>query len=89
MNSFNHVLKNKIENIKIEYDELIEEYKTNNLLYGAKYDFEPVIGETYHLYQKKNEENSFLSMIPPQAWNKPYVGSFKLNIDKVWIKTSN
>jgi hypothetical protein len=65
---------------------LIEEYKVNDLLYSADYNFQPVIGESYHLYQKNNKEATFLSMIPPDAWDKPYIGSYKINSDKVWIK---
>ena len=84
--SYNHVIKSKIEKIKEEYDLLIEEYETNNILYNAIYEFEPIIGEVYHLYEKDNKDESFLSPIPPQTWRKTHLGSFKLNSEKVWIK---
>jgi flavin reductase (DIM6/NTAB) family NADH-FMN oxidoreductase RutF len=84
--SFNHVLKSKINKIKEEYAELVEEYKANETLYKAKYEFEPIIGEVYHLYEKDNRDEKFLSMIPPETWNRTHLGSFKLNSEKVWVK---
>lgn len=84
--SYNHILKSKIEKIKDEYAELVEEYKANEILYKAKYEFEPIIGEVYHLYEKDNKDENFLSMIPPDTWNRTHLGSFKLNSEKVWVK---
>ncbi|MDB4835012.1 DUF2452 domain-containing protein [Cyclobacteriaceae bacterium] len=86
INNYNHLLKNKIDNIKVTYDLLVDEYNTNNLLYNAEYNFEPIIGEVYHLYRKKGEENAFLSLIPPLSWNVPHIGSYKLNADNSWKK---
>lgn len=84
--TFNHVLKSKVEKIKDEYDSLVEEYKNNELLYHANYDFEPIIGEVYHLYQKDNKDECFLSLIHPETWSRTHLGSFKLSSDKVWSK---
>jgi flavin reductase (DIM6/NTAB) family NADH-FMN oxidoreductase RutF len=84
--SYNHVLKSKVEKIKDEYSSLVEEYKYNELLYHAKYEFEPIIGEVYHLYQKDNKDESFLTLIPPHTWNRTHLGSFKLDSEKVWSK---
>lgn len=89
INSFNHVLKSKIEDVKEEYDQLVKTYEVNDLLYKAKYEFEPIVGEIYHLYARDNLDEKFLSMIPPNTWKRKHLGSFKLNSDKVWteIKT--
>ena len=87
--AYNHILKSKIDKLRNDYDLLIEDYDTNNLLYSAKYNFEPIIGTVYHLYKKNNDNSSFLSMIPPGAWKKIHLGSYKLSIDKVWIKIKN
>ena len=84
--TYNHVLKSKVQKIKEEYDLLVEEYKNNELLYHAKYEFEPIIGEVYHLYQKDNKDECFLSLIHPKNWSKTHLGSFKLSSDKVWSK---
>ncbi|MFT4667610.1 MAG: flavin reductase (DIM6/NTAB) family NADH-FMN oxidoreductase RutF [Gammaproteobacteria bacterium] len=84
INSFNHILKNQIEGIKDEYDTLVKTYHINESLYNAKYEFEPIIGETYHLYVRDNSNENFLSMIPPNTWKRKHLGSFKLNSNKVW-----
>ena len=72
--------------LKIEYEKLIEEYRWNDLVYKAKFSFEPVIGKIYHLYYS-TDEKIFLSLISPSEWNKKYIGSFKYNHDNKWIKT--
>ena len=52
-NKVNHHLQTRFEEIKKEYQDLIKEFENNNLVYSAKYSFEPVIGETYYLYESK------------------------------------
>ena len=52
------------------------------MVYSAKFKFEPIVGETYHLYQ--GEKESFLSLIEPNSWNKKHVGSFRLSGDYKW-----
>lgn len=66
-----------------EYDVMIEQFEYNNLVYSAKFNFEPIIGYTYHLYRNKHKE-AFLSVIAPNECNFDYVGTFKLNADKMW-----
>ena len=75
----------KFEELKQEYQKLIDEYKWNDLVYKSKFSFEPVINETYYLYSKVDGE-LFLSLISPDQWNQNYVASFKYNYDNKWIK---
>ena len=82
--SFNHVLKSKVDSIKETYQSLLESYRVNELLYKSKFEFEPIVGEIYHLYQKDNRNENFLSLIPPNSWKRKHLGSFKLDTDKVW-----
>lgn len=84
IDNVNKELGNKFNELKIQYQKLMEEYEWNELVYSAKFSFEPVIGETYHLYRDSNGVN-FLSLIGPQEWNKEHIGTFKLNSDKKWI----
>lgn len=86
INSFNHTFNDKIDQVKKEYQRLIDEYKINELLYSSKMGFEPIIGQVYHLYAKDNIDEQFLSLIPPESWKKEYLGSYKLSSDKVWNK---
>ena len=44
--------------------------------------FEPIVGETYYLYEGENK--NFLSLIEPSQWNKKYLGTFRLNGDYKW-----
>ena len=52
------------------------------MVYSAKFKFEPIVGETYHLYEGAKE--SFLSLIEPNSWKKTHLGSFRLNGDYKW-----
>jgi len=80
----NKEFQNKFDELKLQYQKLMEEYEWNELVYSAKFSFEPVIGEIYHLYTSSDGVN-FLSLISPQEWNKEHLGTFKLNSDKKWI----
>ena len=81
----NKEFENKFNELKLEYQKLIEEFEWNEIIYNSKFSFEPVIGEIYHLYVG-NEGSHFLSLIPPYEWNKEHIGTFKLNRDKKWVK---
>lgn len=85
--SVNHQFEDKFLELKKEYEKLIDEYKWNELVYNAKFNFEPVIGKIYHLYYS-NEGNIFLSLVEPHEWKREHIGSFKYNHDNKWIKTN-
>lgn len=84
IHNVNREFENKFNELKSEYQKLMEEYKWNELVYHSKFSFEPVIGETYHMYLD-NDGKEFLSLISPQEWNKEFIASFKLNSDKKWV----
>jgi hypothetical protein len=79
----NHQLQTKFNELKEEYKKLVEEYKWNELVYNAKFAFEPVIGQTYHLYVGR-DGNIFLSMVSPNEWSYECVGSFSLDSNNKW-----
>ena len=81
----NHHLQTKFNELKEEYKKLVEEYKWNELVYNAKFSFEPVIGQTYHLYIGR-DGNIFLSMVNPDEWSYEWVGSFTLDSNNKWNK---
>lgn len=82
--NFNHTFSNKIESLKKNYQQLINEYQLNEMIYHAKINFEPIVGHVYHLYVDKNEDERFLSLIPPSSWKAEHLGSFRLNHEKIW-----
>jgi hypothetical protein len=84
IDNVNKEFENKFNELKIQYQKLMMEYEWNELVYNARFSFEPVIGEIYHLYRGDDGIN-FLSLIGPKEWNKEHIGTFKLNSDKKWI----
>lgn len=84
ISTVNKEFENKFNELKIQYQNLIQEYEWNELVYSAKFSFEPIIGEIYHLYANADGTNS-LSLIAPNEWNKEHIGTFKLNSEKKWI----
>jgi hypothetical protein len=85
INKVNHKIKTKYLELKAEYERMMQEFEYNNLILNANFSFEPIIGETYHLYLNRKEEH-FLSLIAPEHCNFNYVGSFILNADQIWEK---
>lgn len=81
----NHYFQKKYKEIKEQYDELLKEFEWNSIVYGSKYNFQPIIGETYHLYRRQDGE-LFLSIIKPTEWKQEYVGEFELDSENKWIK---
>lgn len=86
--SVNKQFESKFNELKVQYQNLLQEFEWNELIYNAKFSFEPVIGETYHLYRHANGDN-FLSLIGPKEWNKEHIGTFQLNSDKKWIEITS
>ena len=85
VNKVNKQLSSKFNELKDEYQKLVEEYKWNDLVYKSKFSFEPIIGETYHLYVS-DDSDLFLSLIEPNLWDREHMGSFTLNSERKWIK---
>lgn len=88
INKINHKVKTKYLEIKEQYEKLMQEYEYNQLIFNAKFSFEPIIGETYHLYKRDNGE-AFLSLIAPHQCNFEFLGSFYLNAEQIWQKVED
>ena len=81
----NKIFTKKYEEIKDEFKKLVDEVSWNEFVYSATYNFVPVIGETYYLYEKK-DGSPFLSLIAPSEWNMKYIGTTKLESNNKWIR---
>ena len=81
----NKQFKSKFEEVRKEYEELMQKFQYNDLVYNSRFSFEPIIGEVYHLYNNRKEESS-LSIISPEQCSFDHLGSFRLNTDKMWEK---
>ncbi|REG87851.1 DUF2452 domain-containing protein [Winogradskyella sediminis] len=88
INKANKQIKAKYLELKAEYENMMKELEYNTLVYNARYTFEPLIGETYHLYRDKNKQ-PFLSIIAPSDCNFDYIGSFLLNSELIWKRVEN
>ncbi len=84
---------NKVDRVvKKRFDEIVKEAETlqNSILlqqevYSSKYNFEPIIGEIYHLYENSDGSKT-LSLIGPTEWSKSFLYSVILNSDMTWTK---
>ncbi len=85
INKINHKVEAKYLELKAEFEKMVQEFEYNKLIFDAKFNFEPIIGEVYHLYKRENGE-SFLSIIAPEQCRFDAQGSFYLNADHIWEK---
>jgi hypothetical protein len=85
INKINHKVEAKYLELKAEYEKMMQEFEYNNLIFESKFTFEPIIGEIYHLYKRENGE-TFLSIIAPEQCRFNALGSFYLNADHIWEK---
>jgi len=85
INKVNHKVAAKYLELQKEYEKMMQEFEHNKLIFDAKFNFEPIIGEIYYLYRRENEE-LFLSIIAPEQCNFDSLGSFYLNVDQIWEK---
>jgi len=81
----NKQFKSKYEELKGEFRKLVDEVTWNEFVYSSKYNFIPVMGETYYLYEKK-DGGVFLSLIKPNEWPMKFIGATKLESTQKWIR---
>jgi hypothetical protein len=84
--SASHKLTAKYEEIKREYDQLVQSASDNQMIYSARFNFKPVAGRVYFLYNTSNDGKDYmLSLIGPHQWSKyQFIGSFRYASDSLW-----
>jgi hypothetical protein len=75
-------LQQQLVELREKYIAAIDRFNWNKLVYESEFRFEPVMGQIYHLY--RGAKGHVLSMIEPGQWHRPYLGSFRLNLDRCW-----
>lgn len=86
VSEINSTFQAKYDEIKKDVEKLIEDYNWNDLIYSkVQYNFQPTIGNIYHLYERK-DLSLFLSMISPDSWNQKHIASFRLDSNNKWNK---
>ena len=83
----NHQLKTKFDALKAEYEMMVETLDFNQKIFNAKFSFEPIVGQTYHLYLHEDQTH-FLSILAPSECSFNFEGSFFLNAEQLWQKTN-
>jgi len=75
-------LQQKLVEIREAYLATIDHFNWNKLVYEADIQFEPVVGETYHLYEIRGRH--LLSMVSPDQWSQRHLATVRLNVDRHW-----
>ncbi len=85
LSSVERDLNQRLKELHEDYVRAVEHFNWNKLVYEAEINFEPIIGETYHLYEMRGKK--ILSMIDPAEWSQKHIASFRLNIDRQFEMT--
>ena len=75
-------LQQKLQEIRETYLATIDHFNWNKLVYEAEIQFEPIIGGTYPLYERRGRR--LLSMISPDEWPQKHLATVRLNMDRQW-----
>jgi hypothetical protein len=83
-------IRQQIELLARQAQEIVKRKELSLMIYEAKLNFRPVIGHTYHLYQKQ-DDSYILSMVSPKEWGdgspfKEFIASAKLLADHTWLE---
>lgn len=81
-------IQKQVETLLYQANEIRERIQVSEQIYQAEIRFEPIIGQTYHLYERNGIFK--LMMIGPDQWGNSsrkelrYVSSVKLLSDHTW-----
>lgn len=75
--------QNRIYKLQEQYKELVELAKLNEEVYESEYNFEPKVGQTYHLYRMLSGKK-VLSLIDPPWSTMEHIGTVLYTADSVW-----
>jgi len=84
-------LNTRLEEIKKQYDNLVQLAQDTEMIYRSKYGFIPIVGKTYHLYVGY-DDNPFLSIVNPESWStkrEDYLGSFLFTTENTWERVED
>ena len=85
-------IRQQIELLALQAQEIQRRKELSVLIYSAKLNFSPVIGQTYYLYEKKDNSH-FLSLVSPSEWGgagafKSIVATVRLLADHTWMEVN-
>jgi len=82
----NKHFEDRFEDLKQKYQQLVHEFRWNEILFNAEMRFKPVIGKSYYLYKRDNMQHRLSLFAPHETMSgaENYIGSFRLNYDNRW-----
>ena len=87
-----HHLNTRLEEIKKQYDALVDLAQDTEMIYRSKYNFLPIVGKTYHLYIGY-DGNPTLTIVGPNDWSTSraddYLGSFLFTTENTWERVED
>jgi hypothetical protein len=83
-------IREQIELLARQAQEIRKRKELSWMIYESRLSFQPQIGHTYHLYEKKDGTH-ILSLVAPNEWGgsgpfKAFVSSVKLLADHTWVE---
>lgn len=84
-------IRKQIELLALQAQEIQKRKELSMMIYGAKLSFQPVIGQVYYLYEKKDDA-ILISMISPAEWGggsgpfKRFIAKVRLLADHTWTE---
>ena len=84
-------IRRQIELLALQAQEIQKRKELSMMIYNAKLNFQPVIGQVYFLYEKK-DDNLMISMVSPREWGngtgpfKRFIAAVKLLADHTWME---
>jgi hypothetical protein len=87
-------IRKQVELLMSQAKAIHDRVEISEQIYLADINFKPIIGKTYHLYERKNGQR-VLSMIAPNEWGRSrpldFIATVKLLADHTWeiIQKSN
>jgi hypothetical protein len=81
-------IRKQIELLALQAHEIQKRKELSMIIYGAKMLFKPNIGQTYYLYQRK-DDSYLLSLVAPKEWGKngpfkSFISAVQLLADHTW-----
>ena len=74
--------QSELEELKGKIKDFVKTASDTQKVYTAKFKFEPLVGETYFLYE--GEQEDYLSLIAPDQWEKKFLGAYRLSSEYKW-----
>ena len=86
VHSANQHYEERFEELRHNFEALVDEVKWNEIIFNSEFRFKPVIGKEYYLYQKENKTFVLTLFAPYEKVGgyEGYKGTFKLNYDNRW-----